>query len=138
MKKILLGVVAVAFVALMITNANCCCVPPQCNRCHIPPPPNCNCRCPGFRPGFWKHNIKVRLGLAKGGYSTFKGGPLNGVKLNDSMMDCYLCDIRCALNDSSFSYKQALTYLSGKCGSTDRTNMANWFNWFAGYGWYKN
>jgi len=133
MKKALIGMLAVTFVALMMTSAYAQCIP-------IPTPPYCECDCPGFTPGFWKHNIEVYLGLTNGAYSAFEGGPLDGVKLNATMMETYLWDIRWALGDTIepywFTFELALSYLKGKGWSADRTNVANWFNHFAGYGWY--
>jgi hypothetical protein len=131
MKKTLISIAAVAFVALMIANVYA--------QCGVPTPP-CSCGPPGFTPGFWKHNIEVRLsnapynlGLTKGAYSAFAGGPLDGVKLTDTLMDGYLAAIQGYLG-AEFTFGQALEYLKGPGWSTDRTNTANWFNWAAGYG----
>jgi len=124
MKKTLIGIVAVAFVALMIANAYAQC---------IPAPPLCECMPPGFTPGFWKHDIEVRLGLTNGAYNAFEGGPLDGVKLTDALMDGYLAAINTALG-TSFTFAQLLGYLQGPGWSADRTNTANWFNFVAGYG----
>ena len=123
MKKTLLSIVAVAFVALMITSVYA-----------TIPPPDFPCgRCPGFTPGFWKHNIKVRLGLTDGAYNAFEGGPLDGVKLTDAMMDGYLAAINAELG-ASYTFAELLGYLEEKGWSEDRTNTANWFNYVAGYG----
>ena len=131
MKKTLIGITAVAFVALMIANAYAQCVPA---------PPFCECLPPGFTPGFWKHDIEVRLShapyneeLTKAAYNAFEGGPLDGVKLTDAMMDGYLAAINAALG-ASFTFDQLLEFLNGPGWSTDRTNTANWFNYVAGYG----
>jgi len=88
---------------------------------------------PGFTPGFWKHNIEVRLGLTKGAYNAFEGGPLDGVKLTDAMMDGYLAAINTALG-ASFTFGTLLGYLQLKGWDPLRTNTANWFNYEAGYG----
>jgi hypothetical protein len=129
MKKALMSVVAVAFVALMIANVYA--------PLAIPPPDfGCGCRCPGFTPGFWKHNIEVRLGLTNGAYSAFEGDglyDLDGVKLTDALMDYGLAAINTALG-ASFTFEQLLGYLQLKGWDPLRTNTANWFNYVAGYG----
>ena len=131
MKKILISVAAAVFVALMIGNAYA-----QCG-C-ITPPPFCPCMPPGFTPGFWKHNIEVYLGLAKGGkgsFSAFEGGPLNGVKVNAGMLEGFLAAINSALG-TSLSFTDVLAILKEPGWSSSRTNLANWFNYEAGYGPY--
>jgi len=124
MKKTLMGIVAVALVALMIANVYAA----------IPAPTFCGCLCRGFTPGFWKHNIQVRLGLTNGAYSAFEGGPKDGIKLTDAMMDGFLARIKAKPGMSGFTFEQALAYLKLQGWSADRTNTANWFNWAAGYG----
>jgi len=107
----------------------------------IPPPDfGCGCRCPGFTPGFWKHNIQVRLshapynlGLTNGAYSAFEGGQRDGQKLTDALMDSGLAAIQGYLG-AGFTFEQALEYLKLPGWSADRTNTANWFNFVAGYG----
>ena len=96
---------------------------------------------PGFTPGFWKHNIQVRLshapynlGLTKGAYNAFSGGPLDGDKLNDAFMDSYLTRVRTLSDNSGLTFADALAALNLRGWSADRTNMANWFNEAAGYG----
>ena len=121
MKKALIGMVAVAFVALMITNA-------YAQLPSIPTPP-CSCGCPGPTPGFWKHNIQVRLDGDSIGYSALP----DGTKLTDALMDQYRDAIH-AYPGPQFTFEDALVYLKLKGWSTDRTNTANWFNWAAGYG----
>jgi len=111
MKKTLIGIVTVAFVVLMITNASAC----------LPP---------GMTPGFWKHNIKVRLGLTNGAYSALP----DGTKLTNAMMDGYLTTVRSLSVNPTLTFAQALAYLNLPGWSADRTNMANWFNAAAGYG----
>jgi len=123
MKKTLISIVAVAFVALMITNVYAPCVPT---------PPDCGC--PGLTPGFWKHNIRVRLGLTNGAYSALP----DGTKLTDALMNQYLTAIRTAMGDPTFEFLDALGYLKLKGWSADRTNTANWFNWAAGYGHFED
>jgi len=133
MKKILISIVAVAFVALMITNAYSQCTPPT----TIPTPP-CSCGPPGFTPGFWKHDIAVYLGLDKGGkgsYNAFEGGPLDGVKLTDAMMEGFLAEINADAGlKLDFPTAYAILQLPG--WDARRTNLANWFNYEAGYGPY--
>lgn len=133
-KKTLISIVAVAFVALMIANVY---APPTIPPPTIPPPTFCGPQCPGFTPGFWKHNIKVRLGLTNGAYSAFEGGPRDGEKLTDDLMDAGLAAINTALGAMGvgpFTFEQLLAFLEGPGWSPDRTNTANWFNKVAGYG----
>jgi hypothetical protein len=120
MKKLLTSVVAVALVALVIANVYA----------QVPAPNFCGCLPCGFSPGFWKHNLRVYLDYTKGKYSAFEGGPLDGVKLTDEMMESFLDDI------GSFTAEEALGYLMERGWSTDRTNTANWFNKVTGYGPY--
>ena len=115
MKKALIGIVAVTMLALTVNKAFAC---------------------PGFTPGFWKHNIRVRLGLTNGEYNAFEGGPLDGVKLTDAMMDGYLTTVRSLSGIPTLTFAQALVCLNLPGWSADRTNMANWFNAAAGYGPY--
>jgi hypothetical protein len=122
-KKMLVGITAVALLALMISNVYAV--------ISVPPPP-CSCGPPGFTPGFWKHDIEVRLGLTNGAYNAFEGGPLDGVKLTDAIMDGYLAAINTALG-TSFTFEQLLGYLQLKGWDPLRTNTANWFNYEAGY-----
>jgi hypothetical protein len=130
MKKTLISIVPVAFVALMITNVYAI---------SVPAPVFCEPRCPGFTPGFWKHNIRVYLGETNGKYSAFEGGPLDGVKLTDDMMDDLLDIINAKITSLGYpalTFEDALNYLKGPGWSADRTNTANCFNWAAGYGAY--
>ncbi len=130
MKKALISIAAVTFIALMISNAQAVImVPPP----TVLPPSFCGCLAPGFTPGFWKHNIEVRLGLTNGAYSAFEGGPLDGVKLTDVMMDDLLADINAALG-TSYTFAELLAFLELKGWDPNRTNTANWFNKVAGYG----
>ena len=134
MKKTLISIVAVAFVALMIATVY---APRTIPPATIPAPTFCEDRCPGFTPGFWKHNIKVRLGLTNGAYSAFEGGPRDGQKLTDELMDLALAAINTALGAMGvgpFTFADLLEYLEGPGWSLDRTNTANWFNKVAGYG----
>jgi len=101
---------------------------------NIPAPKFCGCLCRGFTPGFWKHNIQVYLDLTNGAYSAFEGGPKDGIKLTDAMMDGFLAAIKAKPGMSGFTFEQALAYLKLPGWSADRTNTANWFNWAAGYG----
>ncbi len=116
----------------------------------VPAPPTCyNCH-PGFTPGFWKHNIEVRLsdptynqGLTNGAYSAFSTpnffGKLDGVKLTDDLMDASLAAINTALTNMglpTITFNQALAYLQLQGNNPLRTNTANWFNYVNGYGYY--
>jgi len=49
-KKIVMGIAAVALLSVMVANAYACVGP-------------------GLSPGFWKHNVGVKLGLENGAYS---------------------------------------------------------------------
>lgn len=127
MKKILICTATVALLALMTTSAAFAVIT-------VPAPPFCPCTCypPGFTPGFWKHDIEVRLGLTNGAYNAFEGGPLDGVKLTDALMNTYLADIQVYVPGLTFTL--ALQYLQLQGNNPLRTNTANWFNWAAGYG----
>jgi hypothetical protein len=126
MKKTLISIVAVAFVALMISNAYA--------NCGVPKPP-CTCgRCPGLTLGFWKHNIQVYLDGDSIGYSALP----DGTKLTNALMDTYLTKIQGKPGMAGFTFEDALAYLKLKGWSADRTNTANWFNWAAGYGPFKD
>lgn len=122
MKKTLISIVAVAFVALMITNV-------YAQLPSVPHQPCGGCGC-GLTPGFWKHNIQVRLNGDSIGYSALP----DGTKLTDALMDGYLAAIHAYSGGPQFTFAQALVYLKLPGWSTDRTNTANWFNWAAGYG----
>jgi hypothetical protein len=96
---------------------------------------------PGFTPGFWKHNIEVRLshptfnlGLTKASYNAFSGGPMDGVKLTDALMDGYMVDIGYA--PTAANYLLLLGYLKLNGWDPLRTSTANDFNEAAGYGPY--
>jgi len=139
MKKTLISIAAVAFVALMIANVY---AQTETVGVSVPPLP-CGCYGTGFTPGFWKHNIQVRLShdpynedLTSGAYSAFVGYPLDGVKLTDEMMDDLLDAIHNYPYGSppQFTFEEALAYLQGPGWSANRTNTANWFNLVAGYG----
>ena len=124
MKKTLISIVAVAFVALMIANVYA----------QLPSVPHqpCSCGCTGLTPGFWKHNIQVYLDGDSIGYSALP----DGTKLDDAMMLGFLTAIHNepTIPGPQFTFEQALAYLKLPGWSTDRTNTANWFNWAAGYG----
>ncbi len=91
---------------------------------------------PGFTPGFWKHNIQVRLGLTNGAYSAFEGGPRDGEKLTDALMDTLLAKVKTMPGFSGLTFEQALANLQLKGWDPLRTNTANAFNAAAGYGPY--
>ncbi len=93
---------------------------------------------PGFTPGFWKHNIQVRLGLTNGKYSAFEGGPLDGVKLTNSLMDSLLAKVHTMPGFTTITYAQALANLQLPGWNPLRTNTANAFNAAAGYGPYED
>jgi len=133
-KKIVTGIVAVAFVALMITSAYAqlpTTIPTPCYVCY-----------PGFTPGFWKHDIEVYLGLDKGGkgsYNAFAydnrwGTILAGTKLSDSMMKDFL-DLINGYTGLNLDFQTALGILKLPGWDARRTNLCNWFNIVAGYGW---
>lgn len=129
MKKTLISIAAVAFVALMITNAYAVIC--------VTTPPHCTLRCPGLTPGFWKHNIEVYLGYTNGAYSALP----DGTKLTNGLMETYLAGIQSGVLPDypgipGLTFDQALTFLKGPGWSADRTNIANWFNFEAGYGWF--
>ncbi len=127
MKRTLLGILAVALAAVLVSNVYAV---------SVPPPTFCGSLCPGFTPGFWKHNIQVRLGLTNGAYSAFEGGPLDGVKLTNTMMDNFLAAIKAQSGMTTLTFAQALEFLMLQGWNPNRTNMANWFNKVAGYGPY--
>jgi hypothetical protein len=139
MKKILIGIAAVVLLATMIATVY---APPPATFPDpvIPAPTFCGCPPCGFTPGFWKHNVRVRLaslGLDdfNGAYNAFEGGPLDGVKLTDALMDGYLADINSALG-TTYDFEDMLGFLTLPGWHSDRTNTANWFNKVAGYGPY--
>ena len=101
----------------------------------IPAPTFCGCPPCGFTPGFWKHNINVYLVNTNGKYSAFKGGPQDGDKLTDQMMENLLAAINAEI-PANYDFPTLLEYLEEPGWSTARTNTANWFNWAAGYGPY--
>ncbi len=87
-------------------------------------------RCPGFTPGFWKHNLGVALGYNPGKYSAFTGGPLDGVKVTESKL-LELAGI------VGVTLEQAYAAVNAKGGPPNnqiRADMANAFNAAAGYG----
>lgn len=128
MKKTLISIVAVTFIALMIANVYAR-APARTTMVPVPPLP-CGCYCAGLTPGFWKHNIQVYLELTNGAYSALP----DGTKLTNELMDQYLADIHAYPGGPQFTFAEALAYLKLQGWSTDRTNTANWFNWAAGYG----
>jgi hypothetical protein len=127
MKKILIAIAAVAMMAIIIPAAFAT-LPT------IPAPTFCGCLCPGFTPGFWKHDLTVLLG-GPGDYNAFEGGTLDGVKVTGAMLTTWLGAINSATG-LSLTPEQALAILQLPGWSTDRTNLANWFNYEAGYGPY--
>jgi hypothetical protein len=137
MKKILAGIVSVALLSIMVSSVYAIAVPAPYN---CPEWPN------GFTPGFWKHNIEVRLShapyteaLTNGKYSAFgwanANDELDGVKLTDQLMDTLLAGINSRLG-TAFTFDQLLANLQLTGNSVDRTNTANQFNYQAGYSWY--
>jgi len=87
-------------------------------------------RCPGFTPGFWKHNIGVYLGLRHGSYSAFEGGPLDGVKVTGPMLEELAGIVGVSLEDAY----DAVNAKGGPPNNMIRADMANAFNAAAGYG----
>ncbi len=100
-------------------------------------------KAPGFTPGFWKHDIEVRLshspydeGLTKSSYNAFSGGPLDGVKLTDAKMDSLLAIVNTMPGFTTLTFDQALANLQLPGWNQLRTDTANAFNAAAGYGPY--
>ena len=98
------------------------------NHCHLPveiyEQPQL---CPGYTPGFWKHNIGVALGYNRGDYSAFR----DGTKLTLALLQGYAATVGVTL-------EEAYAAVSAK-GNTEgeaqiRADMANAFNEAAGYG----
>jgi hypothetical protein len=82
----------------------------------------------GLSPGFWKHNIKVALGLSRGSFSSpHEGEP----HITEAELLALAAKIPVTLED-------ALTALQAKGpgSATIRLDMANAFNMAAGYGEY--
>ena len=89
-------------------------------------------RCPGFTPGFWKHNIGVALGINPGSYSAFEGGPLDGVKVTEEK----LLELAGIVGVSLEEAYAAVSAEGGPPNNMIRADMANAFNDAAGYGDY--
>jgi hypothetical protein len=87
-------------------------------------------RCPGFTPGFWKHNIGVALGYNPGKYSAFEGGPLDGVKVTEAK----LLELAGIVGVSLEEAYAAVNAKGGPPNNMIRADMANAFNAAAGYG----
>lgn len=127
-KKLLVSIAAVAFVALMISNAFATTCPP------------------GFTPGFWKHDIGVYLYRhtngevgSPGDYNAFgyrvPSGYRDGWKLTDALMEEFLGYIHVGM--PSLTMQEAYDALSahGFPGADQvRNDMANIWNSAAGYG----
>ena len=90
----------------------------------------CPCRCRGFTPGFWKHNIRVALDYP-GRFSVFDRGPLEGTRVTEAMLLGWAASI-----DGSLTLQDALDALTarGPGSRSIRADMANAFNDAAGYG----
>jgi hypothetical protein len=98
---------------------------------------------PGFTPGFWKHDIQVRLShapynedLTKASYNAFSGGPRDGDKLTDALMDTLLATVHTMPGFAALTFDQALANLQLQGNNPLRTATANAFNAAAGYGPY--
>ena len=96
---------------------------------------------PGFTPGFWKHDIQVRLshapydeGLTVSSYNAFSGGPRDGEKLTDALMDSLLAIVNTMPGFTTLTFDQALANLQLQGNNPLRTATANAFNAAAGYG----
>ena len=105
-KKIVIGIAAVALLSVMVANAYACVGP-------------------GLSPGFWKHNVGVKLGLENGAYSDpgVTGGPTPVYK--DTMgtwLDMWTHDELLAL------YNDLSTRGGGATGAATRVAAANVFN----------
>jgi hypothetical protein len=96
------------------------------NHCHLPVEIYESPLCPGYTPGFWKHNIGVALGYNRGEYSAFR----DGTKLTAAMLAGYATTVGVTL-------EEAYAAVSAK-GNTEgqaqiRADIANAFNAVAGY-----
>jgi hypothetical protein len=101
-------------------------------------PPPCEREGCGFTPGFWKHNLRVYLGLTNGKYSAFSRDGLYwdaGTKLTDTIMSALIDNIN-TWNGVAYTYsaQELLDFLNENGWSSNRINTANWFNYMAGYG----
>ncbi len=108
MKKIFISFVVGVFAAVMVANVLAVCSP-------------------GMSPGFWKHNIGVHLGLTNGAPSAFEGGPLDGVKCDDSILNAF----------TTRRLTELYTILStggGGAAAQGRIDVANFLNAYFGYG----
>jgi hypothetical protein len=112
-KKMLIGIAAVAMLALMIANV-------YADGC-------CGCA-PGLTPGFWKNNLAVYLGLANGnrGYSDPTGSP---TVTKDNMGAFF--DSLAGTHDLNQLYRNLCPQLDGTTADI-RNNAANIFNLAAG------
>lgn len=99
----------------------------------------------GFTPGFWKHNIEVRLShdpynldLTNAAYNAFSGGPRDGDKLTDALMDQLLASVNTMPGFAGLTFEDLLANLKLKGNDPLRTATANAFNAAAGYGPYSD
>jgi hypothetical protein len=110
-KKILMGISAAALLTLLMVGAASACVRYG----------------PGLSPGFWKHNVGVKLGLENGAYSDpgYTGDIVSKATMGtwlDQWTPQQLLDLYNALNTKG----------GGSVGAAARVDAANFFNLAAG------
>ena len=124
MKKILIGIVAIALMACLVGSAFACVGP-------------------GLSPGFWKHNLGVYLGLANGAYSDpgvtgvvaaqdpLPAGPSSPVTKDN--MAAWFAALAAAPYDVDLeqAYADLCTKGGGAAGDKLRVDAANIFNYWA-------
>lgn len=127
-KKVLIGIAAVALLALMVSSASAC--------------------NPGLTPGFWKNNLAVYLNTPPGARAVYSDpgpndctAPIGGLT-KDTMGDYFAwlqTYLPMTFNGVTYqSYAElyaALSYIGGGAtGAAIRNNAANFFNNYAGLG----
>jgi hypothetical protein len=130
-KKLIVSLAAVAFVALMVgfVFAQCEPTPPPCT----PTPPPCTPTPPpcdgGLSPGFWKHNLAVYFGDSTGSYSD----PVGATNVDKDSMGTWLAGLSVDLGQL---YIDLSTKGGGAAGAATRVDAANILNDLAGLGPY--
>jgi hypothetical protein len=104
-KKIVLGVVAFALIALMVSSASAC-----------------YCRKPGKSPGYWKHNVSVYVN----GVGSYSGTPHE----TDAKMEYY--EARIQTRFAWFTLEWANSIFQDNQYQDQWLWLANLFNWAAG------
>jgi hypothetical protein len=109
MKKILVGIVAIALIACLVGSASACAGP-------------------GLSPGFWKHNVGVYLGLQNGAYSDpgYTGGTVSKATMHDWLLKYFDYGHDGGLLKEL--YDQLSTTGGGAAGAASRVAAANRFN----------